>query len=32
MENIEAKQYVEFTYEGVTEKFYEGDKVICRRW
>lgn len=30
MENIEAKQYVEFTYEGVTEKFYEGDKVICR--
>ena len=30
MENIEAKQYVEFTYEGVIEKFYDGDKVICR--
>lgn len=30
MEKIEAKQYVEFTYEGVTEKFYEGDKVVCR--
>lgn len=30
MNNIKAKSYIEFTKEGITEKFYEGDNVICR--
>ncbi|MBU5479359.1 hypothetical protein KQI69_09090 [Eubacterium sp. MSJ-13] len=30
MNNIKAKSYIEFTKDGITEKFYEGDKVICR--
>lgn len=29
MKKIEAKKYIEFTYEGVIERFYEGDKVVC---
>lgn len=28
MKKIEAKKYIEFTYEGVIERFYEGDKVV----
>lgn len=30
MNNVKAKQYVEFTKDGITEKFYSGDKVMCR--
>ena len=30
MNNIKAKSYIEFTKDGITEKFYEGDNVICR--
>lgn len=30
MDNIKAKHYIEYTKDGITDKFYEGDKVICR--
>ncbi len=30
MNNIKAKSYIEFTKDGITKKFYEGDNVICR--
>lgn len=30
MDNITAKHYIEYTKDGITDKFYEGDKVICR--
>lgn len=30
MNNIKAKSYIEFTKDGITEKFYEGDNVICQ--
>lgn len=30
MNNIKAKNYIEYTKDGITDKFYEGDKVICR--
>ena len=29
MINIETKQHINFTNEGVTTTFYEGDNVIC---
>ena len=29
MNNVKAKQYVEFIKDGITEKFYSGDKVMC---
>ena len=30
MHNIKAKHYIEYTKDGITDKFHEGDKVICR--
>lgn len=30
MDNIKAKHYIEYTKDGITDKFHEGDKVICR--
>lgn len=30
MNNIKAKHYIEYTKDGITDKFHEGDKVICR--
>lgn len=30
MNKIETKQYIEFTKDGVVEKFHEGDKVVCK--
>ncbi|MFR7643809.1 hypothetical protein [Eubacterium sp.] len=30
MNNIKAKRYIEYTKDGITDKFHEGDKVICR--
>lgn len=30
MNRIEAKQYIEFTKDGITEKFHEEDKVVCK--
>lgn len=30
MYNIKAKHYIEYTKDGITDKFHEGDKVICR--
>lgn len=30
MDKITAKHYIEYTKDGITDKFYEGDKVICR--
>lgn len=30
MDNIKAKHYIEYTKGGITDKFHEGDKVICR--
>lgn len=27
---IKAKHYIEYTKDGITDKFHEGDKVICR--
>ncbi len=30
MNNITAKHYIEYTKDGITDKFHEGDKVICR--
>ena len=30
MNNIKAKNHIEYTKDGITDKFYEGDKVICR--
>ena len=30
MDNIKAKHCIEYTKDGITDKFYEGDKVICR--
>lgn len=30
MNNVKAKHYIEYTKDGITDKFYEGDKVICR--
>lgn len=29
MDKITAKHYIEYTKDGITDKFYEGDKVIC---
>lgn len=30
MNNIKTKHYIEYTKDGITDKFHEGDKVICR--
>lgn len=30
MNKIKAKHYIEYTKDGITDKFHEGDKVICR--
>lgn len=30
MDKITAKHYIEYTKDGITDKFHEGDKVICR--
>lgn len=30
MDNIKAKHYIEYTKDGITDRFHEGDKVICR--
>ncbi len=30
MDNIKAKHCIEYTKDGITDKFHEGDKVICR--
>lgn len=30
MNEIKEKRYIEFTKDGITDKFYEGDRVICR--
>lgn len=30
MNNVKAKHYIEYTKDGISDKFYEGDKVICR--
>ena len=30
MDNIKAKHYIEYTKDSITDKFHEGDKVICR--
>lgn len=30
MDNIKAKHYIEYTKDEITDKFHEGDKVICR--
>ena len=30
MNNIEAKHYIEYTKDGITDRFHEGDKIICR--
>ena len=27
MDNIKAKHYIEYTKDGITDKFHEGDKV-----
>lgn len=28
MDNITAKHYIEYTKDGITDKFHEGDKVL----
>lgn len=30
MNNIKTKHYIEYTKDGITDRFHEGDKVICR--
>mgnify|MGYP000370636581 FL=1 len=30
MDKITVKHYIEYTKDGITDKFHEGDKVICR--
>ena len=30
MDKITAKHYIEYTKDGITDKFHEGDKVKCR--